>query len=59
MRLPLTIITVAINILVFTMQDAFLMTQISEEEMTMRSTFFVALVELELILNTILICTAR
>jgi hypothetical protein len=35
------------------------MTQISEEEMTMRSTFFVALVELGLILNTILICTAR
>ena len=59
MRLPLTIIAVAINILVFTMWDAFLMTQISEQKMPMLSTFFVALVELGLILNTILICTAR
>nr|DAP12148.1 MAG TPA: hypothetical protein [Caudoviricetes sp.] len=59
MRLPLTIIAVAINILVFTMWAAFLMTQISEQKMPMLSTFFVALVELGLILNTILICTAR
>lgn len=59
MRLPLTIIAVAINILVFTMWAAFLMTQISEEKTTMFSTFVVALVELGLILNTILICTAR
>lgn len=59
MRLPLTIITVAINILVFTMWTAFLMTQISEEKMPMLSTFFFALMELGLILNTILICTAR
>ncbi len=59
MRLPLTIIAVAINILVFTMWAAFLMTQISEEKITMFSTFVVALVELGLILNTILICTAR
>ena len=33
--------------------------QISEEKTTMFSTFVVALVELGLILNTILICTAR
>lgn len=59
MRLPLTIIAVAINILVFTMWAAFLMTQNSEEKTTMFSTFVVALVELGLILNTILICTAR
>lgn len=59
MRLPLTIIAVAINILVFTMWTAFLMTQISEEKMPMLSTFFFALMELGLILNTILICTAR
>lgn len=59
MRLPLTIIAVAINILVFTMWAAFLMTQISEQKMPMLSTSFVALVELGLILNTILICTAR
>lgn len=59
MRLPLTIIAVAINILVFTMWAAFLMTQISEQKMPMLSTFFVALVELGLILNTILICTVR
>lgn len=59
MRLPLTIIAVAINILVFTMWAAFLMTQISEEKMPMLSTFFFALMELGLILNTVLICTAR
>lgn len=59
MRLPLTIIAVAINILVFTMWAAFLMTQISEQKMPMLSTFFFALMELGLILNTILICTAR
>lgn len=59
MRLPLTIIAVAINILVFTMWTAFLMTQISEEKKPMLSTFFFALMELGLILNTILICTAR
>lgn len=59
MRLPLTIIAVAINIIVFTMWAAFLMTQISEEKMPMLSTFFFALMELGLILNTILICTAR
>lgn len=59
MRLPLTIIAVAINIIVFTMWAAFLMTQISEEKMPMLSTFFFALMELGLILNTILICTVR
>lgn len=59
MRLPLTIIAVAINIIVFTMWAAFLMRQISEEKMPMLSTFFFALMELGLILNTILICTAR
>lgn len=59
MRLPLTIIAVAINILVFTMWAAFLMAQISEEKMPMLSTFFFTLMELGLILNTILICTAR
>jgi uncharacterized membrane protein YhaH (DUF805 family) len=59
MRLPLTIIAVAINIIVFTMVTAFLMTQISEQKMPMLPTFFFALMELGLILNTILICTAR
>lgn len=59
MRLSLTIIAVEINILVFITVTAFLMTQISEEKMPMRSTFFFALMELGLILNTILICTAR
>lgn len=59
MRLPLTISAVAINILVFIMLTAFLMTQISEMKIPMLSTFFFALVELGLILNTILICTAR
>nr|DAF03972.1 MAG TPA: hypothetical protein [Caudoviricetes sp.] len=59
MRLPLTIIAVAINIIVFTMLTAFLMTQISEQKMPTLSSFFFALMELGLILNTILICTAR
>lgn len=59
MRLPLTIIAVAINIIVFTTLAAFLMTQINEQKMPMLSTFSFALMELGLILNTILICTAR
>ena len=59
MRLPLTIIAVAINIIVFTTLTAFLMTQISEKKIPMLSTFFFALMELGLILNIILICTAR
>lgn len=59
MRLPLTIIAVAINILVLIMVTAFLMTQINEQKIPMLSTFFFALMELGLILNTILICTAR
>lgn len=59
MRLPLTIIAVAINIIVFTTLTAFLMTQISEKKIPMLSTFFFAVLELGLILNTILICTAR
>ena len=59
MRLPLTIIAVAINIIVFTMLTAFLMTQISEQKIPMLSIFFFALMELGPVLNTILICTAR
>lgn len=59
MRLPLTIIAVAINIIVFTTLAAFLVTQISEQKTPMLSTFFFALMELGLILNTILICTVR
>lgn len=59
MRLPLTIVAVAINIIVFTTLTAFLMTQISEQKIPMLSTFFFAVMELGLILNTILICTAR
>lgn len=59
MRLPLTIIAVAINMIVFMPLAAFLMTQINEQKIPMLSTFFFALMELGLILNTILICTAR
>lgn len=59
MRLPLTIIAVAINIIVFMPLTAFLMTQINEQKMPTLSTFFFAVMELGLILNTILICTAR
>lgn len=59
MRLPLTIIAVAINILVFIPLTAFLMTQIGKQKMSMLSTYFFELMELGLILNTILICTAR
>lgn len=59
MRLPLTIIAVAINIIVFMPLTAFLMTQINEQKIPTLSTFFFAVMELGLILNTILICTAR
>lgn len=59
MRLPLTIIAVAINIIVFITLATFLMTQISEQKIPMLSTFFFALMGLGLILNTILICAAR
>lgn len=59
MRLPLTIIAVAINIIVFTTLAAFLMTQINEKKIPMFSIFFFTVMELGIILNTILICTAR
>lgn len=59
MRLPLTIIALAINTIVLATLTAFLMTQIGENKTPMLSTFFFALMELGLILNTILICTAR
>lgn len=59
MRLPLTITAVAFNLIVFITLTAFLMAQIGEQKMPMLSTFFFALMELGLILNTILICTAR
>lgn len=59
MRLPLTIIAVAINIIVFTTLVAFLMTQINEQKIPMFSIFFFTVMELGIILNTILICTAR
>lgn len=59
MRLPLTIIAVAINIIVFMPLTEFLMTQINEQKIPILSTFFFAVMELGLILNTILICTAR
>lgn len=59
MRLPLTIIAVAINIIVFTTLAAFLMAQINEQKIPMFSIFFFTVMELGIILNTILICTAR
>lgn len=59
MRLPLTIIAVAINIIVFTTLAAFLMTQINKQKIPMFSIFFFTVMELGIILNTILICTAR
>lgn len=59
MRLPLTIIAVAINIMVFTMVTAFLMGQINQRKIPMLSTFFFTLMDIGLALNTVLICTAR
>lgn len=59
MRLPLTIIAVAINIMVFTMVTAFLMDQINQRKIPMFSTFFFTLMDIGLALNTVLICTAR
>lgn len=59
MRLPLTIIAVALNIMVFTMVTAFLMGQINQRKIPMLSTFFFTLMDIGLALNTVLICTAR
>lgn len=57
MRLPLTIIAVAINILVFTTLAAFLMSR--NYKINQFSTAFFLLMEAGMILNTVLICTAR
>ena len=57
MRLPLTIIAVAINILVFTTLAAFLMSR--NYKVNQFSTAFFLLMEAVMILNTVLICTAR
>ena len=57
MRLPLTIIAVAINILIFTTLAAFLMSRTYKGNQF--STAFVLLMEAGMILNTVLICTAR
>lgn len=57
MRLPLTIIAVAINILIFTTLAAFLMSRAYKGNQF--STAFFLLMEAGMILNTVLICTAR
>ena len=57
MRLPLTIIAVAINILIFTTLAAFLMSR--DYKGNHFSTAFFLLMEAGMILNTVLICTAR
>ena len=57
MRLPLTIIAVAINILIFTTLAAFLMSR--QYKSNQFSTAFFLLMEAGMILNTVLICTAR
>ncbi|WP_347036765.1 hypothetical protein [Blautia obeum] len=57
MRLPLTIIVVAINILIFTTLAAFLMSR--NYKGNQFSTAFFLLMEAGMILNTVLICTAR
>lgn len=59
MRLPLTIIAVALNIMVFTMVTAFLMGQINQRKIKMLSTFFFTLMDIGIALDTVLICTAR
>lgn len=57
MRLPLTIIAVAINILIFTTLAAFLMSR--NYKGNQFSTAFFLLMEAGRMLNTALICTAR
>nr|DAG48883.1 MAG TPA: hypothetical protein [Caudoviricetes sp.] len=57
MRLPLTIIAISINILVFTTLFAFLMSR--NYKGNQFSTAFFLLMEAGMILNTVLICTAR
>lgn len=57
MRLPLTIIAVAINILVFVTLTAVLMSRSYKSNPF--STAFFLMMETGMILNTVLICTAR
>lgn len=57
MRLPLTIIAISINILVFTALFAFLMSR--NYKGNQFSTTFFLLMEAGMVLNTVLICTAR
>ena len=57
MRLPLTIIAIAINIMVFTTLVAFLMSR--NYKSSPLSTAFFLMMETGIALNTVLICTAR
>lgn len=57
MRLPLTIIAVAINIIVFITLAAFLMSR--NYKHSVLSTAFFLTMEAGIALNTVLICTAR
>lgn len=57
MRLPLTIIAVAINIIVFVVLAAFLLSR--NYKSNPLSTAFFLLMEAGVVLNTVLICTAR
>lgn len=56
MRLPLTLITIAINIIIFVTMGTFLMVDIKKNNPFF--TAFLILLELECILNTYLIATA-
>ena len=57
MRLPLTIIAVAINIIIFVTLAAFLISP--NYKHSALSTAFFLMMEAGIALNTILICTAR
>lgn len=57
MRLPLTIIAVAINIIVFVTLAAFLMSR--NYKHSVLSTAFFLTMEAGIALNTVLICTVR
>lgn len=58
-RMIFSLIAIAINILVFTTLFAFLIGQIRENKIQVISTVFFTIMEMGIVLNTVLICTAR
>lgn len=58
-RMIFSLIAIAINILVFATLFAFLLGQTRENKIQIVSTVFFIIMEMGIVLNTVLICTAR